>query len=225
MDEAPEPALPNVPDWTPAQKLSGEKEMLGYYVSGHPLDQFMDRVPDLQSHTSLQLEGLAKGVEVKLCGIVTGLQRKRNRDGKPWASMLLEDREGSIEALAFTTVYEALSPLLAEDRAVLIRGLVLPEESGPPKISIQDITPLEKAGVELPGLVAIRIRIGNNGADRASDLRRLFARKPGDARVRLRLEKSRDFSVTLDVAARVRPDREFRAEIERICGAEAFEPI
>jgi DNA polymerase-3 subunit alpha len=222
--EAP-PEPPNVPDWTPAQKLSGEKEMLGYYVSGHPLDEFQDRIPDLQSHSTQALEGLPKGAEVKLCGIITGLQRKRNREGKPWASMQLEDREGSVEALAFTTVYGAVSPLLAEDRAVLIRGLVLPEESGPPKISIQDVTPLEKAGVELPSLVAIRVWIGNNGADRAGDLRRLFDRKPGDARVRLRLVKSDDFSVTLDVAARVRPDREFRAEIERICGAEAFEPI
>lgn len=225
LDAPPEPPLPNVPDWTPSQKLAGEKEMLGYYVSGHPLDQFMDRVPDLRTHSTVELEGLPKGTEVKLCGILTGVQRKRNRDGKPWASMQLEDHEGSVEALAFTSVYELANQELAEDRAVLIRGLVLPEEGGPPKISIQDVTPLEKAGVQLPRLVAIRVRLGNNGADRAADLRRLFERKPGEARVRLRLEKSRDFSVTLDVAARVRPDREFRAEVERICGAEAFEPI
>jgi DNA polymerase-3 subunit alpha len=223
--EAADPPLPDVPDWTPEQKLSGEKEMLGYYVSGHPLDQFLDRIPDLRTHTTMELEGLAKGTEVKLCGIVTGIQRKRTREGKPWAAMQLEDHDGAVDALVFTSLYEPLSGELTEDRALLVRGLVLPEDSGPPKVSIQDVTPLEKAGIELPRLVAIRVRIGNNGVDRAADLQRLFERKPGEAHVRLRLEKALDFSVTLDVAARVRPDREFRAEIERICGTEAFEPI
>ncbi len=224
-EEQPDPPMPNVPDWTPEQKLAGEKEMLGYFVTGHPLDQFEDRVADLRSHTSATLEGLAKGVEVKLCGILTGIQRRRNKEGKPWASMQLEDKEGSVEALAFTSVYEQMNEYLAEDRAVLVRALALPEEGGPPKISLQDITPLEKAGIELPRVIAIRVRIGANGEAKAADLQQLFERKKGEARVRLRLEKAKDFSVTLDVAARVKPDREFRAEIEKICGAEAFETI
>jgi DNA polymerase-3 subunit alpha len=223
--DTPEPSLPNVADWSSQEKLAGEKEMLGYYVTGHPLDQFMDRVPDLRTHTSGNLDGLAKGTEVKLCGILTGIARKRNRDGKPWAAMQLEDHDGSIEALAFTTVYETLSPHLVEDRAVLVKGLVLPEEGAAPKISIQDLIPLENARVNLPSLVGIRVPLGINGMDRAAELQRLFARKPGDARVRVRLEKPKDFSVTLDVPFKVRPDKEFRAEIERICGPEAFETM
>jgi DNA polymerase-3 subunit alpha len=223
--EAAEPPLPRVNDWTPQEKLSGEKEMLGFYVTGHPLDQFMDRVPDLRTHTTATLEGLNKGAEVKLCGVLTGIQRKRNKDGKPWALSHLEDHSGSIEALAFTTVYESVSPLLAEDRAVMIRGLVLPEEGAPPKISIQDIVPLENARLNLASLVSIRVRLGSNGLDRARELHSLFARKPGEAQVRLRLEKGRDFSVTFDVSTRIRPDKEFRAEIERICGPESFETI
>ncbi len=224
-EEHPDPLLPNVPDWTPQEKLSSEKELLGYYITGHPLDQFADRVPDLRTHTVTGLEGLAKGVEVKLCGIITGLQRKRNREGKPWAVMQLEDLDGSIEALAFTTVYESVAPLLVEDRPVMIRGLVLPEEGGPSKVSIQDVVPLENARVNLPSLISIRVRLGNNGSERAEELQKLFDRKPGEAQVRLKLEKPRDFSVTLDVATKVRPDKEFRAEIERICGAESLETI
>lgn len=224
-EDHPDPPLPKVPDWTSQEKLSGEKELLGYYITGHPLDQFADKIPDLRTHTTGNLEGLAKGVEVKLCGIVTGLQRKRNKEGKPWAAMQLEDLAGSIEALAFTTVYETVAPLLIEDRPVMIRGLVLPEETGPPKISIQDIVPLENARVNLANLIAIRVRLGLNGIDRATELQQLFARKPGEAQVRLKLEKARDFSVTLDVTAKVRPDKEFRAEIERICGTEALETI
>ena len=65
----------------------------------------------------------------------------------------------------------------------------------------------------------------NGGVDRAAALEELFKRKPGDAQVRLRLEAPRDFSVMLDVPAKVRPDREFRAALEQICGPECMEKV
>ena len=63
-----------------------------------------------------------KGAEVALCGILTGIQRRRNKEGKPWASMQLEDLHGRIELLVFTTQYERLLEELVEDQAVLVRG-------------------------------------------------------------------------------------------------------
>jgi DNA polymerase-3 subunit alpha len=217
--------LPKVPDWTGAEKLAGEKEMLGFYITGHPLDAFMDKVQELATHRTSELEGLAKGTEVALCGILTGVQRRRNKEGKPWAAMALEDMEGAVEAMVFTTQYERLLPSLNEDKAVLVRGLVLPEENAPPKLNVQDIVPLENASVSLPSLISIRVPM--NGAapdlDRSAALQQLFAKKPGETGVRLRLEKKKDFSVILDVSAKVRPDKEFRAEVSRICGSEAME--
>ncbi len=220
-----EKPLPDVLEATLREKLAGEKEMLGFYVTGHPLDQYEDKVRELATHASGNLEGLEKGVDVALCGVITGIQRKRNREGKPWASLLLEDREGAVDALLFTTNFERLGTALVEDQAVLVRGLVLPEENAPPKISIQEIVPLEVARVPLPSLISIRVWIGKNGGDRAAQLNDLFHRKAGDTQVRLRLESPRDFTVILDVPAKVRPDREFRAEIERLCGAEAIEVL
>ena len=68
--------------------------------------------------------------------------------------------------------------------------------------------------------------LGRNGeVDRAQALHELFQRKPGPTQVRLRLEAPRDFSVLLDVEAKVRPDREFRAAVEAICGAECIERV
>jgi len=215
--------LPELPDWTPEAKLAGEKEVLGIYVSGHPLDGFADKIAELSDHSTDDLEGLVKGAEVRLCGILTGIQRKRNKEQKLWAAMQLEDRAGSIEAMVFTTQYESLLTSLVEDKPVFVRAAVLPEDNAPPKLSIQEIIPLENARVNLPTLISIRIPIGGNGKDRASALTDLFARKRGETEVRLRLEKARDFSVILDVTTRVRPDKEFKAEIERLCGPEALE--
>jgi DNA polymerase-3 subunit alpha len=216
--------LPNVPDWSGQEKLSGEKEMLGFYISGHPLDQYRDKVRELATHTTSSLENLTKNTEVALCGILTGVQRKRTKDGKPWASLQIEDLEGGIEAMVFSTQYERLLPSLIEDQAVLVRGLVLPEDNAPPKISIQDVVPLAVARVNLPSLISIRVPVnGTDDGGRAAALRQLFEGKPGETEVRLRLEKPRDFSVILDVAAKVRPDKDFCAEVARICGSEALE--
>ena len=216
--------LPLLPDWTPQQKLANEKEVIGIYVTGHPLDAYADKVAELSSHATETLEGLERGAEVAICGILTGIQRKRNREGKLWAAMRLEDRTGGVEAMVFTTQYDRLLTSLVEDQAVLVRGLVLPEENAPPKISVQDIVPLEVARVNLPTLISIRIPVGANGTvDKAEALNQLFTRKAGETEVRLRLEKPRDFSVILDVTPKVRPDKEFWAEVERICGPESVE--
>jgi DNA polymerase-3 subunit alpha len=224
--EAHSVPLPNVPDWTDKEKLGGEKEMLGFWVTGHPLDRYADKVAELATHDSGNLEGLGKGAEVALCGVLTGITRKRNREGKPWAAMTLEDRNGSVEALVFAASFERLAPLVVEDQAVMVRGLALPEESGPPKISVQEIVPLDNARVDLPTVISIRVWLGRNGSvDKAQALEELFRRKPGETQVRLRLEAPRDFSVLLDVPAKVRPDREFRKAVEEICGAEAIERV
>ena len=220
--------LPNLPDWTPQQKLSGEKEMLGIYVTGHPLDEFNDKVAELATHDTEKLEGLERGVDVALCGILTGIQRRRNKEGKLWAALQIEDRKGSVEAMVFTTQYDRLLTSLVEDKAVLIRGTVLPEENAPPKVSIQDIIPLEVARINLPTLISIRVPLNGAttaGPDKAEALHDLFTRKQGNTEVRLRIEKPRDFSVILDVTAKVRPDKEFRAEVERICGPECVEVL
>ncbi|HTR38223.1 MAG TPA: DNA polymerase III subunit alpha [Bryobacteraceae bacterium] len=225
--EAPEEVehpLPPLPDWTTDQKLASEKEVLGIYVTGHPLDQYSDKVAELATYDTETLEGLERGAEVALCGILTGIQRRRNREGKLWAAMRIEDRKGGVEAMVFTTQYDRLLTSLVEDQAVLVRGSALPEENAPPKISIQDIVPLQVARVNLPRLISIRVSVGANGTvDKAEALNQLFTRKRGETEVRLRLEKQRDFSVILDVAPKVRPDKEFWAEVERICGPESWE--
>jgi len=218
--------LPNVPDWSDKEKLAAEKEMLGFWVTGHPLDRYADKISDLATHDSSKLEGLAKGAEVALCGVLTGITRKRNREGKPWVAMSIEDRNGSVDAMVFANSYERLANEVVEDRAVLVRAQVLPEENAPPKLSVQEIVALDNARVDLPSVIAIRVWLGRNGnGDKAQALEDLFRRKPGETQVRLRLELPRDFSVLLDVPAKVKPDREFRTVAEEICGPECIERV
>jgi len=225
-DEPHAAQLPNVPEWTDKEKLAGEKELLGFWVTGHPLDRYEDKIAELANRDTSTLEGLAKNTEVSLCGVLTGITRKRNKEGKPWAAMTIEDRNGSVEAMVFASNYERLASQVVEDQAVLIRGLVLPEENAAPKISVQDVVALDNARIDLPSVISIRVWLGRNGGvDRAQALEELFRRKPGPTEVRLRLEAPRDFAVLLDVPAKVRPDKEFRTEVAAICGADAIEKL
>jgi DNA polymerase-3 subunit alpha len=221
--EPVEHPLPNVPDWTSREKLSAEKEMLGFYITGHPLDEYDEKATTLATHLTSGLEGLARSTEVALCGILTSINRRRNKKGELWASLQIEDREGNLEAMVFAKQFESLNAQLVEDKAVLVRGLVYPEENAPPKISVQEIVPLENARIAMPSLISIRVPM--TGKADASALHELFASKPGKTEVRLRLEKSKDFSVILDVAEKVRPDKEFKTELARICGPEALEVL
>jgi len=224
-DTAAEP-LPNVKDWSQTEKLNGEKEMIGFYVTGHPLDAFADKISELQTHDSDGLDNCQKHEEVRLCGILTGIQKRRNKKGELWAAMRLEDQKGSLEAMCFASKMEELNQYLTDDIPVMAICKVMPEEGSAPKVSLQEIVPLANALVKLPSIVAIRVRIREaNGLDPAAELRSLFERKPGNAQVRLKLEKPQDFIAMMDVPLRVRPDKEFKQEIERICGGDAFEVL
>ena len=179
--------LPNVPEWTDKEKLAGEKELLGFWVTGHPLDRYMDKVARTRQPRQLAIWKASPRIpRSSICGVLTGITRKRNREGKPWCVMRLEDRTGSVEAWCFATNYERLASQVIEDTAVMVRGLVLPEENTPPKLSVQDIVALDNARIDLPGVIAIRVWIGRDGGvDRAAALEELFKRKPGPTSVRL----------------------------------------
>jgi DNA polymerase-3 subunit alpha len=218
--------LANLPQWTQQQMLEGEKEMLGIYVSGHPLDRYSDKVSELATHRTDKLEEVQKAQMISLCGLLTSIQRKTTKEGKHWALAKFDDGHGTVDAMVFSTRYEELLPQLKNDSAVLLKATVMREEDAPPKLNVQDITPLDDARVDLPTLISIRVWIKEEaGVEKAEALNELFRRKQGGAEVRLRLEKPRDFSITLDVETKVRVDREFRAAVEKICGPECMEVL
>ena len=221
---APPRSFPRVPEWDSRQSLRGEKETIGYYVTGHPLDEYRWKVKELSTHNSESLAGVARGAEVTICGVLTEIAKKRNKEQKPWAIAQLEDWAGSTEVLIFATRYETLQNEIQEDRPVLIYGKAMPDDDGSTKVNVQEIVPLEQARVNLPSLISIRVSIDKE-LDRAAQLKALFDRKQGETGVRLKLEKPRDFTLHLDVLARVLPDKEFKAEIERICGPESIEVL
>ena len=103
----PEKPLPKVPDWTAEEKLAGEKEMLGFYVTGHPLDRIAkgEGAGDARQR---KLEGLDEGDEVALCGVLTGHPAKAQQGGQAVGVDADRGLAGAVEGMVFATTYERL---------------------------------------------------------------------------------------------------------------------
>ena len=222
FSEAYEPqGLPEVDDWDALEQLAKEKEMLGFYVTGHPLSAYEDAIAAIGPALSTALADMADASDVALCGVLHSIQRRKNRDGRPWASAVLEDREGSVELLVFAGQYGRLHDLLRVDKAMLVRGSLRDEEEGGAKVAVSEMTPLESATI--PPAKRVSLTITLNGDREPSDLSqrlsRLIREAPGAAALRLRLRRPGEFEVTWDLDARVEPGRRFRGLAEELFGS------
>src|SRR5258705_1414644 len=119
-------AIPQI-EWDKRELLTFEREMLGLYVSDHPLfglESVLAKAADT-AISSLSEEGaVADGAVVTLAGMLTGVQRRITKQGKPWASASLEDLGGAVEALFFPNTYELVGQYIAEDAIVVVKGPV-----------------------------------------------------------------------------------------------------
>ncbi len=119
--------IPELPDWDKKQRLAFEREMLGLYVSDHPLsglEHVLAAAADVSIATLNADEARPDGSTVVVAGLITSLQRKMSKQGNPWAAVTLEDMEGSVEIMFFGETYLAYSTVLAEDAVIVVRGRV-----------------------------------------------------------------------------------------------------
>lgn len=158
--DIPEPSLPDVPPWPYNELLAHEKELLNFYVSGHPLDRYRDEIRGFAT-TSLGAEALADvrpGQKVTVGGLIVSLRPHTQKNGKQMAFGLLEDFEGTVDLVVFNDAFERIGHLLAADVMVLVHGSVDKRDGDPkPKILVDNVMPLSEAREKLARSVHIRI--------------------------------------------------------------------
>ncbi len=117
-----QPALPKLEDWSDAEKLSKEKSVLGFYVSGHPLEQYRLDVEALANVRLGDFEPDIDGTVVQACGILSAVRTKIDKRGKTMAFVTLEDFTGKADCLVFSDAYERSKTAIADDKAVVMTG-------------------------------------------------------------------------------------------------------
>ncbi|HTS67671.1 MAG TPA: DNA polymerase III subunit alpha, partial [Terriglobia bacterium] len=224
-DTPPPPPLelPDVPDWTEAERLATEKEVLGFYVTGHPLEKYMARLGTLTRHDTSSVEEMAHDAPVTLAGILRGLRVKPSKKGDLWANAQLEDLRGSAELLVFPQAYQQLQGVLKPDAALLIKGRVRHEENQKPRVVVNEARPLEAAVNGAKGQLRIRIDLNDQQEGRLNELAEVLAAYPGESPVVFELARPGDFVVRIQSRAPrgVKTEDELLARLRELCGEDA----
>jgi len=134
---------------TPTTKLQYEKELLGFYISGHPMDAFAGLADAINTLPEDQLLDQPNQSEFRVCGVVTGIVKKLARkDNRPWAAFTLATRRASLPMSMFADAYEAYAKNLLPETAVLVQGTVLAGNDGV-RLNVRECYPLDPAVTSL----------------------------------------------------------------------------
>ena len=214
--------LPKVPDWDEHQRLASEKEVLGFFISGHPLQKYQDKLEDFRALTAEAIGSMISGTgrdEVFAAGIISGVRVLKSRKGDLYAQAVLEDMTGTIEAIVFPEAYRRLQAILKQEIPMLVRCSVRVEEGSNPKIAISQLTPLDEAQPKLPRSIRIKVPLETATPDIVDALHSICRERRGEAKVLFDVERGGDFMVVMEADGyNVCPDRSFIARVEELCG-------
>ncbi|MGB7985833.1 MAG: DNA polymerase III subunit alpha [Terracidiphilus sp.] len=236
FDEGPKKAqgddLPKVAEWEEGERLANEKEVLGFFVSGHPLDKYAEKLRNLTGVIPVA-EALERkppektwgrqadpADEIQVAGMILGLKvQKTKREGKLYAQGALEDASGKIELVCFPRDYERLAEQLKMQAPVLLRGTLTGDEDTPPKIAVSGIQSLDDVQVKLPAGIRIRINLERASEEMFEALKRAADAAPGPGKVMLNLEKKGEYTVILEPEGMsVSADRGWVERVEELIG-------
>lgn len=179
LDDGEAPVIPK------RELLAFEKEMLGVYVSDHPLSDWREI---LGAHAETEIAQISPDRDktaMTVGGMISRLEKRYNKQGKPWASFTLEDFSGAVEVLVFYNKYESLAENLRNDAIVLVKGR-LDMRDNSRKLLAEEVRPLPKAGMS-PVRMLLIADAEKFTDDMTSRVKELLMQHPGNIPVHLRL--------------------------------------
>lgn len=227
--------------------LEMERELLGLYLSGHPLDGYRKALPRLTTHTLAELEECRDGERVSIAGMITHVKPITTRKGEPMAFVTAEDWSRQVEVILFPRTYQKYRPLLQTDRPVRISGRINLHEEGvkiladtledlerlakdPPAVPeasarTSQASPARKGvpgGEESPAAAFIRISPQHEDGQVLQSLKQVLLRHRGNVPVYLFYERTKKVLALPVSKYGIRPSEECRARIEEILGKRTF---
>ena len=219
VDFAVLPQIPTI-EWDKQTLLAFEREMLGLYVSDHPLfgiEHVLSQHADTSIATLTGDESKPDGTNVTVAGLITGLQIKRTKKGDLWAIATVEDLDGAIECLFFPSAYMTVSTMLSHDVVCVVRGR-LNRRDETPTIFAQELTlPDIKEGPRGPVVVSLPLSRATNGV--AERIKTVLGEHPGVTEVHLKLtQPGRSVLMRLDDSLRVTASPALFGDLKALLG-------
>ncbi|MGE0392913.1 MAG: DNA polymerase III subunit alpha [Vicinamibacterales bacterium] len=241
---APVQTLPDVPAWSEVDLLNHERDTLGLFLTGHPVDRWADDLRDFGARSIASLgirrasgddagdgeavdtAGAPPAMErvsedVAIGGIVSGLRPLKTRKGDRMCVFMLDDRDGSLEVVVFPEAFKG-SGHLAENGAMLLVKGKFERDAESARLVAAELLPIERVREKLSTAVSITLHAPGHGRRTFEQLWDVLARHKGDRRVALFLqddERGLRVNVKVNAQIRVRPSERLVADVEQICGA------
>ncbi len=213
--------LPNIDEWSQHEKLAYEKELLGYYMSDHPLSRYKVEIKEFTDFSTAELKSAIDNQEVKLVGIINTIKyTMTRRTNEKMAILQIEDLQGSVESVVFPSAYPIVAQYLKEGEVIIVVGKVSLRDDLP-KIIVNDIKPINEA---YKAVKAINVDLSGINENGLKDLRGRLAKFPGKTPVYLKLDTKAYKSVQIMVGEDlfVYPCNDLFEEIKNLVGKEKF---
>ncbi|MCV9995317.1 DNA polymerase III subunit alpha [Paeniglutamicibacter sp. ZC-3] len=217
-------AVPDMPDWEKKDKLAFERDMLGLYVSDHPLKGLgglLEQNADMSVTQVLSDDGPQDGHTVTICGMITSLQRRiAKKSGNPYARCEIEDLSGSMETMFFGNAYAPIANVLAEDLIVVVKGRVQKRDDGSITLNAQELTVPEISEDGEGGPVVISMANHKATEEVISALGEVLRVHQGTTEVRVKLHSTRGVSLMrLGMEYRVNPNSALFGDLKVLLGS------
>ena len=172
--------IPERPEWDSLELLSHEKEALGFYISGHPLDPYIDDIKRLTPYDTQSIKGAQDGLSVGICGITRSKKETKTKKGERMAFVVLEDHVGSLEILCFPECYQQHKSIIDQDEPIWVEGrFKTADDRGEAKVIAETILPLEMALKKKAHGIVIEIYDNRVRIDTMERIKEILQRHPG----------------------------------------------
>jgi DNA polymerase-3 subunit alpha len=201
--------------WNRSERLKAEKEALGFYITGHPLDAFAAEIELFANVTSSRIGSVRSGSEIKIGGIISAIREKTTKRGEKMAILSLEDLEGIVEVLVFPETYREIREDLDTQAPVLLIGRVDSDETSS-KVIAEEICRMENVRERLSKSVHIQVRMDRMTASDIAELRRTLRKHAGEKKGYLHLVREGDYEavVALPEGFGIAPSLELARELK-----------
>jgi DNA polymerase III subunit alpha len=215
---------PTLKGWTPMEMLNAEKAALGFYITGHPLEQYLETLKSIKAVPSSELPNVTSGSRVTCGGIISDVQVRTTKKGDKFALLRLEDEAGGTKCVLWPEVYRKHSALLQNELPAVIVGRLELSEDNPPTIIVDQVQSMD-ASARQNEFMVLRPPQEEDLSTLYDSILSLLSTNPGDTDVAIETKTDNGLVVRIQAnnALRVKRSSELEEALKKIGCAISFE--
>jgi DNA polymerase-3 subunit alpha len=212
--------LPNIPEWPESKLLKFEKDLIGIYITSHPLAKYEEEIKKYTTCSTISLKELKDKTQVTIGGLIKSVKQISTKNDRQMAFVSLEDTISSVEVVVFADVFDKCGDKLRKDGLVLVKGRVNLQDGKAPKINAEEIIELAEAEVEFSKVVHIKV---DESVDEKTllQLKGLLTKFRGNSAIQMHvMDAGREYVILPNPNLRIKASHELIKGIEGMIGKE-----